>query len=191
MTWNRLNRRSTYWGALLLSTWLWGCATFSPSQPPVANPIVVRANDGDFVWERTIDVVHTYLFEVERENRLDGVIETRYKTGASVLEPWHPDTVGSANRLESTFQSIRRKAFISVTPVEGGFLVGVEAIKEIEDVSRAANSPGAATFLDNNPLQRDLNVVVGQATPSGWIPRGRDPQLEQSLLQSITEAFSR
>ncbi len=168
-----------------------GCAGFRPASPPVGNPIVVRANDGEFVWERTVDVVHEYLFEIERENRLDGVIETRYLTGASYLEPWHPDSVGPANRWESTLQSIRRKAFVSVTPVDGGFLVGVEAIKELEDVSRAANSPGAATFLDNNPLQRDLNVVVGQATPSGWIPRGRDQELEQAMLRSITAAFSR
>lgn len=183
--------RQRLWGGLILSATLWGCATFSPSAPPAANPILVRANDGEFVWERTVDVVHTYLFEIERENRLDGIIETKYKTGASLLEPWHPDSVGTESRLESTLQSIRRKAFISVTPVEGGFLVGVETLKELEDVPRAANSAGAATFLDNNPLQRDLNVVVGQATPSGWIPRGRDPQLEQAMLRSITEAFSR
>lgn len=168
-----------------------GCATFRPSNPPVANPILVRAQDPQFVWERSVDVLHTYLFEIERENRLDGIIETRYKTGASVLEPWHPDAVGAANRLEGTLQSIRRKVFVSVTPVDGGFLVGVEALKELEDVADAANSPGTATFLDNNPLQRDLNVVVGQATPSGWIPRGRDPDLEQAMLHSITEAFSR
>lgn len=168
-----------------------GCAVFRPSAPAVSNPIVVRGNDPDYVWERTVDVVHAYLFEIERENRLDGVIETRYKTGASWLEPWHPDSVGSDNRWESSLQSIRRKAFISVTPIDGGYLVGVEALKELEDVSRAANSPGAATFLDNNPLQRDLNVVVGQATPSGWIPRGRDPQLEQSMLRAISEAFER
>ena len=174
----------------LMSMAVGGCATFS-RQPAVANnPIVVRANNGEFVWERTVDVIHEYLFEIERENRLDGIIETRYKTGASLLEPWHPDSVGMANRWESTLQSIRRKAFVSVTPVQGGFLVGVEAVKEIEDVSRTANSPGAATFLDNNPLQRDLNVVVGQATPSGWISRGRDPELEASMLQSIAEAFA-
>jgi hypothetical protein len=78
-----------------------------------------------------------------------------------------------------------------VTPVNGGYMVNVEAIKELEDVPRAANSAGAATFLDNNPLQRDLNVVVGQATPSGWIPRGRDADLERSMLSSIAAAFNR
>lgn len=166
-----------------------GCAMLPRHATAPSGPVFVRANDGDIVWERTVDVVHTYLFEIERENRLDGVIETRYKTGASMLEPWHPDSVGAANRWESTLQSIRRKAYVSITPVNGGYMVNVEAIKELEDVPRAANSAGAATFLDNNPLQRDLNVVVGQATPSGWIPRGRDAELEHAMLGSIAAAF--
>jgi hypothetical protein len=165
-----------------------GCATF-PGRAVVSNPIMVRANNPDEAWERTVDVVHDYLFEIERENKLGGVLETRYKTGASVLEPWHRDTVGVSNRMESTLQSIRRKAFVSVTPVDGGYLIGVEAHKELEDVAKAANLQGAATFLDDAVLQRDLNAVVGQATPSGWVSKGRDPALEQSMLQSIQRAF--
>lgn len=174
-----------------------GCASsagrgpWARNSPPISNPLFVRANDGELVWERTIDVAHDYLFEIERENKLDGMIETRYKTGASVLEPWHGDTVGVANRLESSLQSIRRKAIFSVTPVQGGYMVGVQTIKELEDVAAAANSAGAATFLDNNPLQRDLNVVVGQATPSGWINQGNDPYLEESLLRSLSKVMGR
>jgi hypothetical protein len=151
--------------------------------------VFVRANNHEVAWERTVDVVHDYLFEIERENKLGGVLETRYKTGASALEPWHRDSVGAHNRLESTLQSIRRKAFVSVTPVEGGYLIGVEAHKELEDVAKAANLQGAATFLDDNILARDLNAVVGQATPSGWIPKGRDEALEQQMLQSLNRAF--
>lgn len=158
-------------------------------RPPVTNPVFVRANNPEDAWERTVDVVHDYLFEIERENKLGGVIETRYKTGSNVLEQWHPDTVGTANRLESTFQSIRRKAYVRFTPAPGGFLVGVEAVKELEDVPRAAGFAGGATFLDNSALQRDLNPVVGQATPSGWISKGRDMALEQAMLRSINRRF--
>lgn len=166
-----------------------GCATIQNSGGPVSNPLFVRANNHEVAWERTVDVVHDYLFEIERENKLGGVIETTYKTGASVLEPWHPDSVGTDNRLESTLQSIRRKAYVSVTPVEGGYMIGVEAHKELEDVAKAANLQGAATFLDDNVLQRDLNAVVGQATPSGWVSKGRDEALEQSMLKSLNRAF--
>jgi len=168
-----------------------GCAAWPRGTPPAGNPLFVRASDGDLVWERTIDVVHNYLFDIEREDKLGGIIETRYKVGASWLEPWHPDSVGPANRSESTLQSIRRKAFVSVTPVEGGYLVGVEALKELEDVVNADPTAGRATFLDNSPLQRDLDVVSGPPTPAGWILKGRDPALEQAMLQSLAEAFQR
>jgi hypothetical protein len=167
-----------------------GCATFRGQSPP-SNPIFVQANNHELVWERSVDVLHDYLFEIQRENRLDGVIETKYKTGAGLLEPWHPDSVSLAGRLEGTLQSIRRKAFVTVTPADGGFLVGVEAYKELEDVAAAANSAGAATFLDNSAPQRNMNELVGQASPSGWIPKGRDFELEQALLASLSLAFSR
>ena len=166
-----------------------GCASIQNYRAPVSNPVFVRSNNPEDAWERTVDVVHNYLFEIERENKLGGVLETRYKTGAGVLEPWHRDSVGADNRLESTLQSIRRKAYVSVTPVQGGYLVGVEAHKELEDVAKAANLQGAATFLDDGILQRDLNAVVGQATPSGWVSKGRDEALEQSMLKSISQAF--
>jgi len=166
-----------------------GCVSLDAKGPPVANPVFVRANNPEEAWERTVDVVHDYLFEIERENKLGGVIETRYKTGASVLEPWHPDSVGAENRWESSLQSIRRKAFVRFTPAPGGYLVGIEAIKELEDVPKAANFVGGATFLDNSALQRDLNPVVGQATPSGWINKGRDPELEQAMLRTLNKRF--
>jgi hypothetical protein len=168
-----------------------GCAAFPAGGPPAGNPVYVRANNGEFVWERTVDVLHEYHFELEREDKLGGVIETRYRVGSSWLEPWHADSVGPANRWESTLQSIRRKAFVSVTPVEGGYMIGVEALKELEDVANADPKAGRATFLDNTPLARDLDVVSGLPTPAGWIPEGRDPELEQSLLRSLSSAFSR
>ena len=188
VTWHHLHLRIALASTLVVGL-LGGCATMSGQAPAVSNPVFVRANNSDEAWERTVDVVHDYLFEIERENKLGGVLETRYKTGANCFEPWHRDSVGAANRAESTLQSIRRKAFLSVTPVDGGYMVGVEAHKELEDVARAANSPGAATFRDNSPLQLDLNPVVGQATPSGWIPKGRDMALERSMLLAINRAF--
>lgn len=189
MSW-RHSAAMIWLGLAVWACWLPGCATIrGPS--PSTNPLFVQANNQESTWERSVDVLHKNLFEIQRENRLDGVIETKYKTGASLLEPWHPDSPTLSGRLEGTLQSIRRKAFVTVTPAEGGFLIGVEAYKELEDVASAANSAGAATFLDNNALQRDLQAVVGQSAPSGWIPKGRDLELEQLLLDSISREFHR
>jgi hypothetical protein len=146
----------------------------------------------DSIWERTVDVLHGFQFQIDREDRLDGLIETKYKTGSSIFEPWHLETVGFHNRMESTLQSIRRRVFVRIWPDEGGHLVTVEAFRELEDLpGLAANSPGGATFKENTPLQRDLNLVTGQTAPSGWIAQGRDLDLEQALLARLNAAYAR
>jgi hypothetical protein len=171
-----------------------GCAF---GRPPIVagNPIFVPANNEDELWERTVDVVHDY-FDIARESRIvgsqPGFIESRFKVGSGVLEPWQRDSHGLENRLESTLQSIRRKAMISIAPAPGGYLVSVEVIKEIEDLPGVAyNTAGGATFPMSSPLRRDLDLVVGQSSPSGWVPRGRDENLETEMLRRMQWAFTR
>ncbi|VAX42533.1 hypothetical protein MNBD_PLANCTO02-855 [hydrothermal vent metagenome] len=164
------------------------CSCTPPSYPKYVggNPVIIRADNQRELWEEVIKVLHDHNFEIARENRIDGIIETEYKVGSGLFEPWHHESVGFENRLESSLQSIRRRVFVSVTPTEGRFVIGVEAFKELEDLPGiAANSAGGATFQDNTPLQRDLNLVVGQSTPSGWINQGRDALLEARLLKKI------
>ena len=162
------------------------------SVPQVSNPVFVRANNPEDVWEHAVDVLHAYQFPIERENRLDGQIESQYKVGSGVMEPWQFDSVTAEDKLESSLQSIRRKAVVSVSPVEGGYLVGIEVMKEIEEPQRLiVNSPGYATFRENTPLQRDLDIVVGPGTPEGWLPLGRDDNLERSILGTLTHTISR
>ena len=158
-----------------------------PEQLP--NPVFVPASDYNSVWEVAIDVMHSLQMPIERESKLDGIIETNYKVGAGILEPWHKDAVSMADRLEGSFQSIRRRVVMSITPGQGGYFVGVEVLKELENPDKLIiNSPGYSTFGENRPLQRDLNVVIGAATPEGWIPRGRDCGLEQSILARLQTA---
>ena len=126
----------------------------------VSNPVFVPANSQYAAWERAVDTLHDFHFPISRENRMDGVIETDYRVGANVIELWHADSVGLSNRMESTLQSIRRKVKLDLTPVEGGYLVGVEAYKEHEDLKGIAeSSTGASTFRKNSPLERNLTVV--------------------------------
>lgn len=176
-----------------------GCAPdrqlTSRGQAPAAaggNTIFVPASNAEAVWERTVDVLHDYQFQIARENMVEGMIETEYKIGSGLLEPWHRESVGFASRLESTLQSIRRRVFVHLTQAQGGFLVRVEVFKELEDLDGlAANSAGGATFQESTPLQRDLNLVVGQSASSGWIAQGRDFQLEQELRRRLQAIYSR
>ena len=176
-----------------------GCATVpwitEPDPPPIANPIYTSVTSFEGAWESTVDVLHQYGFRIPPggENRLEYVIETEPMIGSGILEPWFGDSVGKTNRLESTLQSIRRRVLVRVQPHEtGGHLVGVEVIKEREDVAGlAANSPGGASLQEYDNADRDLRPVLGQTGPSVWYPIGRDFALEQRLLASLQETLVR
>jgi len=158
------------------------------------NPLFVSTNNEDVLWERMVETLEDFQFPILKENRQSRVIETDYKVGASVFEPWHSDSVGFANRLESTLQSVRRRVVVTMIPSDqqAGYTVNVAAYKEFEDLPGvAANTPGGATFLESKPLDRDLNLVVGQSAPSGWLSAGRDYQLEQSIVGQLSYLLSR
>jgi len=158
-----------------------------------SNAIQVPVDRYDLMWERAVAVLNNYHFIIARESKLEGVIETQYRAGSNLLEPWHHDSVGYGNKLESTLQSIRRRVVVTFqNTADNMLIVSVRADKEIEDVpGLAANYEGGATFRDSDPLQRDLDQVVGQSGPSRWIPRGTDPALEVELLSQIRSAVLR
>jgi hypothetical protein len=179
---------------LLLLVWSPGCVGLRGRAAADAGPsnaaILVASQNQEWVWEQVVDVVHGY-FDIARENRLDGIIETKPRVGSGLLEPWNGDSVGLRNRLESSLQSIRRRGFVNVTPAPGGFLVSVEILKEQEDVNVTPDkSAGGSTFQENRPLQRDLTLVVGDEAPKGWIALGRDVDLEIRILSRIRKATS-
>lgn len=160
----------------------------------VSNPLFVNSTNDELVWERAVDVLHEFHFEIARENRLARTIETYPRSGAGLLEPWHPDAPGFFDRLEGTTQPIRRTVQLSLLPseVQPGYLVSVVVLKEREDFTgKGAGSIGAATFQESQPLQRNLDPVVSAAEADGWIPLGRDPALEQALLRRLMTIYSR
>lgn len=161
---------------------------------PAANPLYVATNNEDYLWERMVETLEDFQFPIAKEDRQQREISTEYKVGASLFEPWHADAVGFASRLEGTLQSVRRRVVVTMMPGEqqAGYVVNVVAYKEFEDMPGiAANSAGGATFLESAPLDRDLNQLVGQSAPSGWMSAGRDYDLEQSIVGQLSYLLSR
>jgi hypothetical protein len=167
-----------------------GCLSFYGHQPVGTNAVHIPSSQYDLQWERAVAVLNDNHFLIARESKLEGVIETHYRAGANVLEPWHQDSVGLGSRLESTLQSIRRRVIVTFRHASGdAMLVSVRVEKEIEDLPGiAANYEGGATFPEANPLDRDLTQVLGQSSPSRWIPLGTDSALEGRLMHQIQHA---
>jgi hypothetical protein len=182
--------RTTVFGicVTVCSVLCFGCLSSPPKAPAVGSSSVqLSADYRDSIWEHAVVVLHRNHFQVARESKLEGVIETHYRGGSNLLEPWHPDSIGLENRLESTLQSIRRRVIVSLkSSSDGQMTVSVRVDKEIEDLpGLAANYEGGATFQESQPLNRDLDQVVGQTGPSRWLSIGRDPMLERQMLSQI------
>ena len=187
-----------------------GCGHHAPRQklaiPPIQsiaapaaalpNPIYVPLVDRDFLWNQIVDAVDDY-FWIERERRVqqiggvltDGRIDTFPTIGSTLLEPWRSDSTRGYERLHATLQSLRRQAVVTVAPDPNGYFISVSVAKELEAVDQTVHtSVGASTLRHDNSLvsRRGAN---GENTHGpftlGWIPLGRDAQLEQRLLQEI------
>ncbi len=87
---------------------------------PLFSPLGPSDGAYDKVFNSTYDVVHKY-FEIARSSRPDGLIETW-----PILLAGYADPLGvkylynSRESLESTFQTVRRRCVVRITPAEMG-----------------------------------------------------------------------
>ncbi|MDG3005313.1 hypothetical protein [Paludisphaera mucosa] len=187
-------------GAFALTLAQAGCASgwiptsrvtrvFAP-EPVAENPLRVPVDDFEAVWNKTVAEVGGY-FDVASENRLSRTITTEPKISPTVLEPWLADSTTLGDRVEATLQTIRRRAIIKIDPApNGGFLVKVEVHKELEDMIKPDRQmAGRAVFNNEFPVNRSRETVGPVPVAVGWIPRGRDANLEQVILSGIRSAF--
>ncbi|MGI9474850.1 MAG: hypothetical protein ACR2NZ_25190, partial [Rubripirellula sp.] len=159
----------------------------------VPNPLELPPSPDEFVWSQVIDTVDDY-FRISREQPvqnsegiiLDGRVETSYRIGASCFEPWRKDSTAGFERLQSTLQSIRRRAIVTVRPRGPGYTIEVIVQKDLEDVDRSQYSTesSAATRHDGTVVRREDRFDDSPVT-LGWIPMGRDTSLEQVILSDI------
>lgn len=182
--------------ATLLAAGWCGCASMPEATLPFSagyvretvssNPLVVPSGDFELVWKGTVRVLDEY-FDIASENRLSGAIVTQPKVGSTIFEPWAGDSVGFRERWESSLQTIRRFAQVTIKPAPGGgFAVKVEVYKELEDLVKPDRQVGGrAVFYNTFPINRTREVVGPVPIPLMWIPRGRDHKLEQVILARI------
>lgn len=176
-----------------------GCGSliyrFTDPAPPVfvPNPLELPEADDQFVWAQVVDTVDDY-FRIAREQPvqrskgllLDGRLETSYQVGASILEPWRKDTTAGFERLQSTLQSIRRRAVVTLRATASGYTLEVVVQKEIEDTDRSQlAAEGNSSQRHDGTLLRHTNGRTDGPRTLGWIPLGRDATLEQRLLHEI------
>jgi hypothetical protein len=162
---------------------------FGPAAP-LPNPLPVPAGDLEVVWTKTVAEVNKH-FPIASENRLARTIRSDSLMTGTLIEPWTQDAVTFRDRLEATLQTVRKFSVVHIDPAPaGGYLIKVEVYKELEDMQKPASQPaGRAAYYNDFPVNRTREVVGTIPTPAGWIPVGRDPNLEQTILVGIRDSL--
>ncbi len=168
-----------------------GCASFGPrggSSAVAENPLIAPSADFESAYNASIRAVDEY-FDIATESREARKIVTQPLPGATLIEPWHGDSVDFRERLESSLQTIRRFAIITINPAPGGGqAIKVEVFKELEDLSKPERqNAGRSVFNSEFPVNRTREIVGPVPLPNGWIPRGHDVKLEQVILGRIRD----
>jgi hypothetical protein len=179
--------------ALLLA----GCA----EGPLLENPLRVRADKAAVenpvyvpqgplayarLFDKCIDVLDDY-FEIAYASRYDGRIETFPTVAPGFEQPWKPGSPDAYQRILAHLQSIRHRAILVITTADdGGYFIDVKVLKEMEDLPQPVRATaGAASFRLTPTIERQFEVIEPTFFQIGWFPIGRDPKLEQVLLQRI------
>ena len=166
-----------------------GC---TEKRKPQWEAIAVEKASFDQVWDACLDSLKDRGLEVDRQDRRFGLIVSEPTVGQQAFEFWRKDAVSSDDLLLSSLHTIRRIVAINVTsqgPMK--FEVRVEA------QAQRASIPGDQ--LDNAAeafeLVRQYGVPAApsrsdylrpQAEPV-WVDIGREPDLEQYILEDISQ----
>ena len=173
---------------------------FGPPPPvvvPVSNPSHVGAVDPTFLWQQIVDTVDDF-FRIASEQPprpengflIEGRLRTHPEVSGTVFEPWRRDTTRGFERIQSTFQTVRRTATVRVVPEATGYLIDVIVIKEQEDIDRtqfanAGISSQTSLGMDNNVDNRPSTQFNPTQSTLGWYEIGRDRELEQRIMENI------
>jgi len=192
----------TAWTGLALAL-LSGCATSplidsSQPLPPGAivetegNPVFIAQGPMSYrnIYEHARNILTDFGFSILEESGYEGRIETVPRIEPGLLLFMKPGSPDAYDRLLATFQTYRHRAIVIIEPAQTGFFIHVTVYKELEDLPRPVRATaGAAIFRTDNNVERQFTVIDPTIFEASWIPKGRDPQVEQLLLQKLKCGF--
>ncbi len=174
-----------------------GVGAYDPEQP---NPLFVETRDPEALWDAIVDTLDNY-YVIETEipvrtyeqdsggqtylYRTEGRLETRPSIMGGVQEPWRKNGASCGNRWFATFQTVRSSAVVRVVPEGEGFFIYLSVLDEIEDMAKPIGSSIGYSQKFREDVSQ-LTQTVGERAPSkGWIPIGRDDDLERQIMEEL------
>ena len=147
-----------------------------------------RSEQADTFWEAIQETLRRHRFRLDRVDYRAGVITTMPVTSQNIFEPWRHDVDTREDLWESTLNPIRRWAECSVTRGADDTWQEVALVVHKERFSspdRQFNSTGAAFQYFGDSLPSTTGLVRVTPEYDRWLDMGRDPAMEEHLLNAI------
>ncbi len=171
---------------------------YEPEQP---NPLFVQTQDAEALWDAVVDVIDNY-YAITNENpvrtyervdaqgrtyryQTEGRIDTEPAIMAGVQEPWRRLGAPCGDRWFATFQTVRSTANVRVVPEDSGFFIYLSIYDEIEDLPKPMGAKVGYNLSFNEDASQLTQAVGEHARSKGWIPIGRDDELEGRIMKEI------
>lgn len=169
--------------------------------PDAPNPLFVKTQDPQALWEAIVDVVDNY-YEIDQETPIraydqtssdgsvyhyqtEGRLDTKPSIVGGALDPWRKNSAECGKKCFATLQTVRSSAVVRVVPESGGFFIYLSIYEELEDLPRPMGSTVGYSSQYNDDLSK-LQQAVGERQQSkGWIPVGRNKEQESRILKEI------
>lgn len=172
-----------------------GCSRpVEPATPTLARVEAQTPEHYTSLYEAAADTLRDDYFQLDRQDRDQGVLTTYPETSASWFELWRPQAEPAYYWLESNTGTIQRQATIRLlasTTQPGSYDVQVEVQRlHYSLTERQIDNAAAAMRL----FSSDAPTTEGRREPrsrSGrWIPLGRDAFAEERLLSRIVNRYA-
>jgi len=171
-----------------------GCQTAAP--PSNSVPRLVRVADRDAFFNETLTLLREKDFPPRRVDREGGVAVAGPTTSGQWFEFWRSDSRGPRQSLESSLHTIRRTVTVKLAADSaasssdrgGTYQLSVEVEKERYSApERQLTTPIGALAIYSDKLPTEEGLRAARTYGEHWVPIGRDPLLEEYLLEQITE----
>jgi|SRR5438128_3339244 len=165
----------------------------APVVAEIENPVYLPLGHDSYgqVFERVLQTLIDEGFEIQESNRYDGHIEALPRVAPGLGLFLKSGSPSLRERLLATLQTYRHRVSVVIQPADnGGYFVEMIARKELEDLERPIRATAGASFFRNdNNVERQFEVIDPTVVGSGWIYKGRDPFLEQRLIDRLKRSL--
>lgn len=171
-----------------------GCeAPPQPSGPTLGTAPVQTPEQFEHLWRSTEDALLAFNFDVDRRDRVQGIITTYPETSAHFFELWRAQPTPAYYWWESNLHTIQRQAEVYIRPSSPGtYQIEVKVDRYRRSMEeRQVDNAAAAMRLFSGQAPTVSGQMIKPSESSNWIHLGRDAFAERTILDAIIARYGK